>query len=195
MKKSSAYQGLTAARTPGSRRIPRTPSTARQKNHSTITGPNSAPMPPVPRFCTMNRQKRIAAVSGTTQSRKTGVASSSPSTAREHRDGGGDDAVTVEEGRAEEAEHDQEEGSLGAPGADQSQQRQNPALAPVIGSHDLRDVLVGDYEVQRPENQRQDAQDVFPGGRDAVLGAEALLEGVQGAGADVTVDDTERREG
>ena len=46
-----------------------------------MTGPNTAPMPPVPRCWTANRPIRMTTVIGTTSGRDVGVATSSPSTA------------------------------------------------------------------------------------------------------------------
>ena len=78
---------------------------------------------------------------------------------------------------------------------DQREQRQDAALAPVVGPQHERDVLEGDHEVHRPEHERHDAHHVLARGRQAVHRVEALLERVERAGADVAVDDTERREG
>ena len=50
-------------------------------NQATVTGPNTAPMPPVPRFCMANRITRMTQVIGTTNGEKALVATSSPSTA------------------------------------------------------------------------------------------------------------------
>jgi hypothetical protein len=50
-------------------------------NQHKVTGPNTAPIPPVPRFCTQNRAMRIAQVKGATTGVKAWVATSSPSTA------------------------------------------------------------------------------------------------------------------
>ncbi len=52
-----------------------------EMNQSTVTGPKTAPMPPVPRFCTANSATRMTQVIGTTNGEKALVATSSPSTA------------------------------------------------------------------------------------------------------------------
>ncbi len=50
-------------------------------NQHSVNGPNTVPMPPVPRFCTANSASRITQVIGTTNGEKAVVATSSPSTA------------------------------------------------------------------------------------------------------------------
>ena len=57
------------------------PSSAIATNQTIMIGPNTAPMPPVPRCCTRNSAIRIATVIGTTNGSKTCVATPSPSTA------------------------------------------------------------------------------------------------------------------
>jgi hypothetical protein len=114
----------------------------------------------------------------------------------EHRDGRGDDAVAVEERRPEEPEHEQE---LAPPPcllpADEREQGEDAALAAVVGPHHEGEVLHDHDAHERPEHQRQHAEDVLGGGRHAVGPGEALLERVQRARADVAVDHPERAEG
>ena len=43
---------------------------------------------------------------------------------------------------------------------DQRQKRQDPAFAAVVGPHDAEDVLEGDDEIERPEDQREHAENV-----------------------------------
>ena len=50
-------------------------------NQTSVTGPNTAPMPPVPRFCIANSTTKMTQVMGTTNGEKALVATSSPSTA------------------------------------------------------------------------------------------------------------------
>ena len=50
-------------------------------NQTSVTGPKKRPMPPVPRFCTANRQNNTTSVSGITQSLKRGDTTSRPSMA------------------------------------------------------------------------------------------------------------------
>ncbi len=51
------------------------------RNHTSVMGPKKRPMPPVPRFCTANRQKSTTRVSGMTQSLNAGETTSRPSMA------------------------------------------------------------------------------------------------------------------
>jgi hypothetical protein len=58
---------------------------------------------PVPRFCTQNRAIRITQVKGATMGVKAWVATSRPFDRGEHRDGGRDHAVAVEQRRSRRA--------------------------------------------------------------------------------------------
>jgi hypothetical protein len=71
-------------------------------------------------------------------------------------------------------------------------QCENPALAAIVGLHDKRYVLDRHDNYQRPENQREDAVNVFRRSREAVLGLEAFAQRVQRTRSDVTVNDAER---
>jgi len=72
------------------------------------------------------------------------------------------------------------------------QQRENTALALVVGAHDQEDVFDRDDDDQRPENHRQNAEHVFRVERQAMLGVEALAKGVDGACPDIAEHDAER---
>src|SRR5882672_5168365 len=69
-----AWVGNTAPTTAGFLRMPLTPSTAIVANQTTMTGPNTAPTPAVPRLWNMNRPTRIASVIQMTQCCNAGVA-------------------------------------------------------------------------------------------------------------------------
>jgi hypothetical protein len=77
----AASSGLSAARTSGFIMMPRTPRTAIQANHTIVTGPNTAPIPAVPRRCTMNSAMMIPRLIHITQGFSDGVATESPSIA------------------------------------------------------------------------------------------------------------------
>ena len=118
----------------------------------------------------------------------------------EHGDRRRDDAVAIEERRAEQAERDEHQPSLAVLDAlpvlkQEGEEGENPPLAPVVGAQDEDDVFDADDEDERPGDQREDAHDVLRGRRDAVLLPEALTQGVERARSDVTVDDAERGEG
>jgi hypothetical protein len=78
---------------------------------------------------------------------------------------------------------------------DKRHQGQDPALAVVVGPHDEQQVLDADDDDQRPENEREDTEDVRLGdGQFMAVATERLPEGVERAGADVAVHDPERAE-
>src|SRR5688500_10474376 len=87
----------------------------------------------------------------------------------EHRDGWGDDAVTVKERRAEQPQQqEQPPGSLGLGWRpNERQQREDTAFTPVVGLEQNPDVLDGDDERHRPENEREDSQYVVVRDREA----------------------------
>jgi hypothetical protein len=113
-----------------------------------------------------------------------------------------DHAVAIEQGGAD---HGQERhaGDLAAasrmgpePVGDDRQQGEDPPLTVVVGLHDEGQILDRDHHDERPEHQREDAEQV--GGDEAGLvgagGQQALLQGVERAGADVAEDHAERAE-
>ena len=81
---------------------------------------------------------------------------------RQHRDRGRDHAVAVEQRGAEDAEQDERDLRAAAAqvrALDQRDQGHDPALAVVVGAHDERHVLDRDDHRDRPEDQRDDAED------------------------------------
>ena len=112
----------------------------------------------------------------------------------QHRDRWRDHAVAVEQRRAEQAERDQHL-PLGAafalPWIEQRQQRQNAALAPVVGAHDQRQIFDRHDDHQRPEDQREYAEHVFRRRRQL---DERLAERVERARADIAVDHAQHAE-
>ena len=115
----------------------------------------------------------------------------------QHRDRRRDHAVAVEQRRAEQADRDERRGGTILPpfDADQRDQRQDAALALVVGAHHEQQVLDRHRDDQRPEDQRQHAEDVAgvtPGS--ACDAGEAFAQRVERARADVAVDDAERGE-
>ena len=84
---------------------------------------------------------------------------------REHRDRRRDHAVAEEERGAEDAERRQRElrpaPARNAAAPDQRDQRQDPALAVVVGAHHEQDVRDGDDDRHRPEDQRDDPEDAL----------------------------------
>jgi hypothetical protein len=116
---------------------------------------------------------------------------------REHGDRRRDDAVAEQERRADDAEqdHDGNAGPIGdAVGGDQRQQRQDAALAVVVGAQHEHDVFERDHQHQRPEDQRHDAEDVGCQRLLVAGGAQCDGQGVERAGADVAEHHAERGE-
>ncbi len=116
----------------------------------------------------------------------------------QHGDRGRDHAVAVEQGGAEQ--HQQGEGAW--PGerkrrhlaADQAEQRQGAALPVMVGPQDEAGVFHADDEDHRPDDQRQYADDRRRVVREGRIVLEALLDGVERAGADVAEHDAQRPE-
>ena len=98
----------------------------------------------------------------------------------QYRDGWGDHSIAVEQGSAQETQaYEEPPASRRIPaGVQQCEQRHNAALAPVVRPHDEAEILEGDHEVERPEDQRQDAENVFPRRGQSVFRREAGLEGI-----------------
>src|SRR5690606_23118523 len=71
------------------------------------------------------------------------------------------------------------------------QERQDAALTTIVRPHHHDQVLEGDQERERPEDEGEDAVDVLGGDIHASMGSKALLQGVERAGADVTVHHAE----
>jgi hypothetical protein len=107
----------------------------------------------------------------------------------QHRDGRRDDTVTIEQGRPEHAKDD-DDGPLAWPllGAFQHarQEGHHTTFAMVVGAQHDDDVLEGNDDQQRPDDQRQNAQDVRLDHRQRVVHRiEGFLERIKRAGADV----------
>ena len=116
----------------------------------------------------------------------------------QHRNGGRQQAIAVEQRGAGDADHQVDaaaaRGDRFLPRY-QRHQGQHAALAAIVGAHHHDDVFQGDDDDQRPGDQRQDAQHVVMRRAEAGEFAEALLDRVERAGADVAEDDAERRQG
>ena len=156
-----------------------------------MTGPNQAPTLSVPCCWKANRPTSTATAIGTTYGSKTGVATRRPSTALSTEMAGRDDAVAEEQRRAEQPGAEDEPRAPALRLLGQRHQRQHAALAAVVGAHDEQHVLDGDDQDQRPQDQRQQAEHVLRRDGEAVRLAEAFLQRVERAGADVAVDDAD----
>ena len=77
---------------------------------------------------------------------------------------------------------------------DQRQQRQDAALAVIVGAQDENDVFERHHQHQRPEDERDDAED-FGGCRaHGRWPLSATGKRIERAGADIAEDDAERRQ-
>ena len=116
----------------------------------------------------------------------------------EHRDGRRNRAVTIEQGGADEAHHQQFRApcsGLRMARVEQRQQRDDAAFAAVVRAQNQKRVFDRDDQDQRPQDQRHHAEDGFICQRPAMGGGLGrFLQGVEGTGADVAVDDTEGAE-
>ncbi len=110
----------------------------------------------------------------------------------QHRYRGGDGAVAIEQGGAENAKGDHA-GAFAMLDAEQRHQRQDAALAVVVGAHHDRDVFDRRGDDERPHDQRQHAE--HRGRRClAACPCDRRLEGVERARADVAVDHAKSRQ-
>jgi hypothetical protein len=113
----------------------------------------------------------------------------------EHGNRRRDHAVAVEHRRPEDAEAEQPPPQpilLLDAARHERRQREDAAFAAVVGPHDQRDVLERHHDDQRPQERRQDAEDVRRGYRQAELPGEGRAQRVERARADVAVDDADR---
>src|SRR5262245_16880079 len=192
--KRAAAPGLSALRISGAAQILMAPSKPMTTNQTTMTGPNRRPMLAVPRCCIANSPIRIASVSGRTKCSNAGVTSLRPSMA-ESTDGRRDDAVAIEQRRARDAEQDQNRGprTIGN-SLHQRQQRQDSAFAVVVGAQDEDDVFERHHRHQRPEDERDDPEDVDRGRDGMAGGAQRDGQGIERARADIAEHDAGRGE-
>ena len=109
---------------------------------------------------------------------------------REHRDGRGDHAVAVKEGRADD-EHVNQPALLGRVGFGQSEERENATLAVVAKSQQKVNVLECDDEEQVPDDETCRGLDV----KDIRLVLDRLLEGVDRRRTDVAKYHAQAAEG
>ena len=162
-------------------------------NQTSMTGPKNWATAAVPRDCAANsgqkddhrdRQHRILHARGDELQ---------AFHRRQHRDGRGDHRIAIEEGGADHAEHqEQRRAALGHRLAERHQ-RKGAALALVVGVEQHDHILERDDQQQRPGHQRQDAEHGVRARRAMALGGRhRLAQRIEGAGADVAVDDADR---
>ena len=113
-------------------------------------------------------------------------------------DRGCDDAITKQQRGTKQAQQHRESAALHRfthAMRGESHQREHTALAFVVRSQDEDEVFDADEQNQRPQHQRDDAEDVLMRGGDGMraVRAEALLQRVDRRGADVPKHHAERR--
>ena len=113
----------------------------------------------------------------------------------QHRNSRRDDPISVEQSGANQPDDHQR----GAPTAarrvaniEKRQQCDDAALAAVVGAHDQDGIFERNDQDQRPEDDGHDAHRGF--GRDGSRRICGLFEPIKRAGADIAVDNAERRE-
>ncbi len=111
----------------------------------------------------------------------------------QHRDGRRDHAVAVEQRRADQAEGDKITVAPMPFCPGQRHQRQNAALAVIVGAHDHQRVFQRNDDDQRPENQRQAAERAEFVVMTLICFGDGL-KNVERTGADIAIDDAERRD-
>ena len=80
-------------------------------------------------------------------------------------------------------------------GLDELDQGHFAAFAFIVEAHHDGQVLDADHDGQRPKDHRQDTEDLALCRFQSVVRREALLDGVERAGADVAVHNTDRPDG
>ena len=192
----TAQLGDRAWNTPGSFTTCVSPNNAITVNQISITGPKSQPIVPDPNRCTANRPMRIASDSGTTRWVSAVEATDTPPTAPSTEIAG----VMIpspKNNAAPKIPSDHQDRSVGDSVALQQRgERHDPAVSAVVGPHDEPGVLDRDDDHQSPEDERRGPEHVQCGdhARGVVVGEDRLL-GVEGARADVAIDDPEGAEG
>ena len=119
-----------------------------------------------------------------------------PLDGRQDRDRRRDRGVAVEERGAGDAKAKQQRGAAPDRALRQREQRERATLAAVVRPQHQHNVLEGDDQDQRPEQQRDDP-DHLALAENAVTRrlVERLAQGIERACADVAVDDTHRAKG
>ena len=137
--------------------MPAKPSAAMTANHSSITGPKALPIWPCRSAGRRTGRQDRDRHETTCGLRPVGDDVDAFQRAQ-HRDGGRDHAVAIDQRRAEQAHGGEDGRAVGPVRADQRHQRQDAALAVIVGAHDEQAVFDRDGDDQRPEDQRQAAE-------------------------------------
>ena len=108
-----------------------------------------------------------------------------------------DQRRAIEHRRADDAEAEHQRRAPAERAEGERHQRERAALPVVVGAQQDKNVFAGDDDDQRPDNERQDAEDDVASEHalDADGGVDRFAECVERAGADVAVDDADAAEG
>ncbi len=116
---------------------------------------------------------------------------------REHRDRRGDQAVAIEQGEPGQRQGQDHFLQAGAPRGwlgSKRAERQDAALAAIVGAQDQGDIFEADDQAERPEDQREHAQHRQLAQGQAAGFAKGFADGVERAGADIAIDHAQRRQ-
>ena len=120
-----------------------------------MTGPNTRPTLPVPRHWTANSRTITTTLIGSTYCLQFGRRDLDALYGRQHRDRRRDDAVAEEQAGADDADQRQRtaDARTDRHALRQRHQRQDAALAAIVGEQDEQDVFHRDDQYERPEDQ------------------------------------------
>ncbi len=124
--------------------------------------------------------------------REVGVDLLQPLQRRQNRDRRRDDRVAGEQRRAGDAEQEHDRGAFADRGLRQRVERENAALALVVGAHQEQHIFGGDDDQQRPDDERDGADHLTLADIGVLELAERRLQRIERAGADVAEHDAER---
>jgi hypothetical protein len=115
---------------------------------------------------------------------------------RQHRDRRRDQRVAVEECGADDAEQDDGEALAADRAIGERHQRKRAAFAVIVGAEQDQHVFDGDDQDQRPDDQREDAEDhrLERSLAAARRGMHGFAHGIEWARADVAIDDADAAE-
>ena len=109
---------------------------------------------------------------------------------RKYRQRRRDHGIAVKQRPADDAQEDDHAGAARDPALRQRHQRQCAALAVVVGAEQDHDVFQGHHDDQCPEDQRDDPEHGLGGWLPSARGSDhRFAKGVEGASADVAIDD------
>ena len=115
---------------------------------------------------------------------------------RQHRDRRRDQGVAIEERGADDAEQDDGEALAADRAIGERHQRERAAFAVIVGAEQDQHIFDGDDQDQRPDDERQDAEDhrLERSLAASRRGMHGFAQGIERARADVAIDDADAAE-